>query len=54
MSNQLEELPCGHDGRFEVTWKEIRSYAVVFVSFCIACNYESVSKKINEGPEVNR
>jgi hypothetical protein len=43
-----EKLPCGHDKRYEVTWKELRSYAIVSVYFCIACNYESVTKKISE------
>jgi hypothetical protein len=43
-----ELLLCGHNKYYEVTWKELRSYAIVNVSFCIACNYESVTKKILE------
>jgi hypothetical protein len=41
---------CGHDERYEMEWREVakKGGQVTHVWFCIACNYESVTRFIAE------
>lgn len=52
-ARHYEPLPdCGHDERYELHWREEnRAGGRANVWFCIACNYEIVTKQIAEGIE---
>jgi hypothetical protein len=43
---------CGHDERYEMSWREVsKGGQLTHVWFCIACNYDLMTKKIaKEGP----
>jgi hypothetical protein len=46
-------LSCGHDERYEVLWHEDPPAFVFMFHFCLACNYERVTKFIAGEPVDN-
>lgn len=55
-TQETSKQPCGHDERYEMEWREVsKGGHVTHVWFCIACNYDSVTKHIakedNVAPE---